>query len=81
MCVKVPMEHDHGLRDHASHFLPYCLCPALKVNEYEIESAIQACYISLIYGSSELDAELMWPQASTFATNMVLKFSAQVYLL
>lgn len=34
MNAKFPIEHDLGLRDHVSHFLPYYLCSALKVNEY-----------------------------------------------
>lgn len=34
MHAKFPIENGLGLRDHVSHFLPYYLCSALKVNEY-----------------------------------------------
>lgn len=34
MHAKFLIENDLGLRDHVSHFLPYYLCSALKVNEY-----------------------------------------------
>lgn len=34
MHAKFPIENYLGLRDHVSHFLPYYLCSALKVNEY-----------------------------------------------
>lgn len=34
MHAKFLIENDLGFRDHVSHFLPYYLCSALKVNEY-----------------------------------------------